>query len=106
MPRSILPVIQASCSFFGSTRTGILGRSIPVSASLVDQQAALFGEACYAPNDVKVTYGTGAFILLNTGHEIQTSHYGLVPTVAWSFQDSVTYALDGGIYVAGAAVQW
>lgn len=106
IPRTMLPVIQPSCSLFGTIRADLLGRSIPVSASLVDQQAALFGQACYAPNDVKVTYGTGAFILLNTGHEIPTSHYGLVPTIAWSFQDSVTYALDGGIYVAGAAVQW
>ena len=68
IPRSILPVIQPSCSLFGSTRTGILGRSIPVTASLVDQQAALFGQACYAPNDVKVTYGTGAFIVWGLGH--------------------------------------
>jgi len=106
IPRSILPVIQPSCSLFGSTRTGILGRSIPVTASLVDQQAALFGQACYAPNDVKVTYGTGAFILMNAGSEIPTSRYGLIPTVAWSVKDDITYALDGGIYVAGAAVQW
>ena len=106
IPRAILPAIQPSCSVFGTIRADLLGEPIPVSASLVDQQAALFGEACYARNDVKVTYGTGAFILLNTGQEIPTSHYGLVPTVAWSFKDSVTYALDGGVYVAGAAIQW
>jgi glycerol kinase len=106
IPKTILPAIQPSCSLFGTIRADLLGQPIPVSASLVDQQAALFGQACYAPNDVKVTYGTGAFILLNTGQEIPTSHYGLVPTVAWSFKDSITYALDGGIYVAGAAVQW
>ncbi len=106
IPRSILPSIQPSCSLFGSIRSDILGRSIPVTASLVDQQAALFGQACYALNDVKVTYGTGAFILMNAGSEIPTSQHGLVPTVAWSFKDSITYALDGGIYVAGAAVQW
>jgi glycerol kinase len=106
IPRTILPAIQPSCSLFGTVRADLLGQPIPVSASLVDQQAALFGQACYAPNDVKVTYGTGAFILLNTGQEVPTSHYGLVPTVAWSFKDSITYALDGGIYVAGAAVQW
>ena len=106
IPETILPAIQPSCSLFGTIRADLLGQPIPVSASLVDQQAALFGQACYAPNDVKVTYGTGAFILLNTGQEVPTSHYGLVPTVAWSFKDSITYALDGGIYVAGAAVQW
>lgn len=106
IPRTILPAIQSSCSFFGTIRADIIGQAVPVTASLVDQQAALFGQACYAPNDVKVTYGTGAFILLNTGNDIPTSRYGLVPTVAWSFGDDVTYALDGGIYVAGAAVQW
>lgn len=106
IPRAILPTIQPSCSLFGTIRADLIGKAMPVSASLVDQQAALFGQACYAPNDVKVTYGTGAFILLNTGNEIPTSRYGLVPTVAWSFGDNVTYALDGGIYVAGAAVQW
>jgi len=106
IPRSILPFIQPSCSLFGSIRSDILGRSIPVTASLVDQQAALFGQTCYVLNDVKVTYGTGAFILMNAGSEIPTSQHGLVPTVAWSFKDSITYALDGGIYVAGAAVQW
>lgn len=106
IPRSILPAIQPSCSLFGSIRTDIFGHALPATASLVDQQAALFGQACYAPNDVKVTYGTGAFILMNAGNEIPTSQYGLVPTVAWSYKDSVTYALDGGIYVAGAAVQW
>ena len=106
IPRSILPAIQPSCSLFGSIRAELLGRSIPVTASLVDQQAALFGQACYAPGDVKVTYGTGAFILMNAGSTIPTSRYGLVPTVAWSRGDEITYALDGGIYVAGAAVQW
>jgi len=106
IPRSMLPTIQPSCSRLGIVRSDILGRSLPVTASLVDQQAALFGQACYAPGDVKVTYGTGAFILMNTGHAVPTSHFGLVPTVAWSLPDSISYALDGGIYVAGAAVQW
>ena len=106
IPRSILPAIQPSCSQFGAVRSDMLGHSLPVTASLVDQQAALFGQACYAPGDVKVTYGTGAFILMNTGYTIPISQFGLVPTVAWSLPDSISYALDGGIYVAGAAVQW
>ena len=106
IPRSILPTIQPSCSRFGITRSDLLGQSLPVTASLVDQQAALFGQACYAPGNVKVTYGTGAFILMNIGNTLPTSHFGLVPTVAWSLPDSISYALDGGIYVAGAAVQW
>ncbi len=106
IPRSILPGIQPSCSHFGVTRSDVLSQSLPVTASLVDQQVALFGQACYAPGNVKVTYGTGAFILMNTGQSIPTSHFGLVPTVAWSLPASISYALDGGIYVAGAAVQW
>ena len=106
IPRSILPTIQPSCSLFGATRADLLGQPLPLTAALVDQQAALFGQVCYAPGDVKVTYGTGAFILMNTGHDIPTSQFGLVPTVAWSLPDSISYALDGGIYVAGAAVQW
>jgi glycerol kinase len=82
---------------------------LPVTASLFDQQAALFGQACYAPGDVKVTYGTGAFILMQVGQDIPSSRFGLVPTVAWSLSSQpggIRYALDGGIYVAGAAVQW
>lgn len=106
IPRSILPTIQPSCSHFGILRSDLAGQSLPITASLVDQQAALFGQVCYAPGDAKVTYGTGAFILMNTGHSIPTSHFGLVPTVAWSLPASISYALDGGIYVAGAAVQW
>ncbi len=106
IPRAILPSIQPSCSAFGSVPADVLGRALPVTAALVDQQAALFGQACHAPGDVKVTYGTGAFILLNTGRELPTSRHGLLPTVAWSRGADVTYALDGGIYVAGAAIQW
>jgi len=106
IPRSILPTIQPSLSDFGPVRADILGRSLPITASLVDQQAALFGQACYTPGDLKVTYGTGAFILQNAGSTIPTSEHGLLPTVAWSTADQVTYALDGGIYVAGAIVQW
>jgi glycerol kinase len=106
IPRSILPTIQPSCSRFGTIRADAFGQSLLLAASLVDQQAALFGQACFSPNEVKVTYGTGAFILLNAGQSIPTSRFGLVPTVAWSLPESMSYALDGGIYVAGAAVQW
>ncbi len=84
IPHSILPAIQPSCSSFGVSRSGLPGQSLPVMASLVDQQAALFGQVCYAPGDAKVTYGTGAFVLMNCGQSIPTSHFGLVPTVAWS----------------------
>ena len=109
VPRSILPAIQPSCSRFGIIRDEFFGQSLPVTASLVDQQAALFGQACFSPGDVKVTYGTGAFILMQVGQDIPTSRFGLVPTVAWSLSSQpggICYALDGGIYVAGAAVQW
>ena len=106
IPRSILPTIQATCAPFGSLRADLIGQEIPVTAAIVDQQSALFGQACFAPGDVKVTYGTGAFILLNTGHRLPISQHGLVPTVAWTLDGQISYALDGGIYVAGAAVQW
>src|SRR5215469_2122992 len=106
VPRTILPAIQPSCSRFGTLKVDLLGREVPITASLVDQQAALFGQACYARGDVKVTYGTGAFILFNAGKDIPASQHGLVPTIAWSFEHDIAYALDGGIYVAGAAVQW
>ena len=109
VPRSILPSIQPSRSRFGVVGSEFFGRSLPVTASLVDQQAALFGQACFAPGDVKVTYGTGAFILMQVGQDVPTSRFGLVPTVAWSLSPApgdIRYALDGGIYVAGAAVQW
>ncbi|MBE3561042.1 MAG: glycerol kinase GlpK [Ktedonobacteraceae bacterium] len=106
IPRSILPEIRPSCSLFGTMHAGLVGQSLAVTAALVDQQAALFGQTCYQPGDVKVTYGTGAFILMHAGQSIPTSRHGLVPTVAWSLPGSISYALDGGIYVTGAAVQW
>jgi len=104
LPRCILPTIQPSCSNFGSA--SVFGRLVSIAASVVDQQAGLFGQACHTPGDTKVTYGTGAFILLNAGDRFPTSKHGLLPTVAWSIGNQVTYALDGGIYVAGAAIQW
>jgi glycerol kinase len=106
IPRSILPEIRLSCSSYGMVASEKFGTAVPITGALVDQQAALFGQVCYAPGDVKVTYGTGAFILMNTGTTFPTSRFGLVPTVAWSLDDKIEYALDGGIYVAGAAVQW
>jgi glycerol kinase len=106
IPRTILPTIAPTCSSFGTIKAELFGQAIPITAAVVDQQAALFGQVCFEPGDVKVTYGTGAFILMNTGTQFPTSQYGLVPTVAWSIGDEVMYALDGGIYVAGAAVQW
>lgn len=106
IPRAILPTIQSTSSSFGIVRANLFGQAIPVTAAIVDQQSALFGQTCFAPGDVKVTYGTGAFILLNTGATLPISQHGLLPTVAWTLNERVSYALDGGIYVAGAAVQW
>ena len=106
IPRAILPEIRPSRSHFGSVPAGLLGHEVPLTASLVDQQAALFGQACHGPGSAKITYGTGASLLVNTGGEMPASAHGLLPTVAWSTESDVTFALDGGIYVAGAAVQW
>lgn len=105
--KSLLPEISGSHDVFGYTspRT-FLGIEAPVSGVLVDQQAALLGQACVQPGRVKTTYGTGCFMLMNTGRNIAESPNGLLTTVAWSDKDNVTYALDGGIYIAGAATQW
>ncbi len=106
IPRSILPDIQSNTAAFGTVQSAVFGRALPVTASIVDQQAALFGQACFKPGDVKVTYGTGGFILLNMGANVTMSRAGLIPTVAWSLGQDFVYALDGGIYIAGAAIQW
>lgn len=105
--KNILPEIVPSNSCFGKTsRHVFLGISAPISGILVDQQAALLGQACIRPGRVKTTYGTGCFMLMNTGDTIVDSPNGLLTTVAWSDTNNVTYALDGGIYIAGAATQW
>ncbi len=106
IPRSILPCIELTSGPFGDTGNALSRQPIPITASLADQQAALFGQACHQSGDTKVTYGTGAFILLNAGKSVPTSAHGLVPTVAWALDGEITYALDGGMYVAGAVVQW
>ena len=106
IPRVILPEIRPSRSPFGVVPAALLDYDVPLTASLADQQAALFGQACHRPGSAKVTYGTGAFLLANVGREMPASVHGLLPTVAWSTERDLTFALDGGIYVAGAAVQW
>jgi glycerol kinase len=106
IPGQILPEILPTQANFGTIPASILGKALPITAAVVDQQSALFGQGCYTKGEVKVTYGTGAFILLNTGHTVPGSQYGLIPTVAWALDEEYTYALDGGIYVAGAALQW
>jgi glycerol kinase len=107
VPRELLPEVRASSEVYGATR-GVPGLpdGIPVAGIAGDQQAALFGQACFAPGDAKCTYGTGAFLLMNTGDQPVTSKSGLLTTVAWQLGEQVTYALEGSAFIAGAAVQW
>lgn len=105
VPRSCLPQVVPSAGYVGELDFGT-GRRYPLYALLVDQQAALFGQACLAAGDMKCTFGTGTFLLMNTGSTPRLSQQGLLTTVAWHIGDSVHYALDGGDFAAGAAVQW
>jgi glycerol kinase len=107
VPRSALPEVVPSSGVVGTTDPdAFLGLSLPVAGIAGDQQAALFGQACYAPGDTKCTYGTGSFVLTNTGTEPVRSDAGLLTTVAWDIGDGLVYALEGSIFVTGAAVQW
>jgi len=107
VPAAILPTIRRSSEVYGTTKgLKVLPDGIPVAGIAGDQQAALFGQACFAPGDAKCTYGTGAFILANTGGEPVFSSRGLLTTVAWSLPGEVAYALEGSAFIAGAAVQW
>jgi len=107
IPKQILPEICDSAQVYGYTDPDdFFGAKIPISGSVVDQQAALFGQACYTPGSVKTTYGTGCFMLMNTGDKPIYSENGLLTTVAWGFDKKLTFALDGGVYITGAAVQW
>jgi glycerol kinase len=107
VPRSVLPEIRPSAHVYGTTRgVKVLPDGIPVAGMAGDQQAALFGQACFAPGEAKCTYGTGAFLLQNTGPEPVFSSRGLLTTVAWSAGGEVAYALEGSSFIAGAAVQW
>jgi len=106
IPEAMLPRVLPSSQVYGETITEIFGIKIPISGIAGDQQAALFGQACYEVSNAKNTYGTGSFILLNTGNKSVTSKSGLLTTVAWGIDNKVTYALEGSIFVTGAAVQW
>jgi len=107
VPREVLPEVRASAEVYGETR-GVPGLpdGIPVAGIAGDQQAALFGQACFRPGEAKCTFGTGAFILMNTGPEPVPSRHGLLTTVGWKVGDEVAYALEGSAFIAGAAVQW
>ncbi len=106
IPMSMLPEVKDSSEVYGDTDIKYFGDKIPVTAAIGDQQAALFGQNCFEKNDAKNTYGTGAFLLMNTGEEAQKSDNGLVTTIAWSIDGKVNYALEGSIFVAGSAIQW
>jgi glycerol kinase len=106
IPKSILPEIKDSAEIYGYTSTDFIDAKIPIAGSVVDQAAALFGQACFDRGSVKTTYGTGCFMLMNTGDKPIVSKNGLITTAVWSINKNVTFALDGGVYIAGAAIQW
>ena len=108
VPRAVLPEVRPSSGLFGETQASLFGRAIPIAAMAGDQQAATFGQAAFAPGEVKNTYGTGAFLLLNSGGRPVASAHGLLSTVLWQLAPGgpATYALEGSVFVAGAAVQW
>ena len=107
VPMALLPDLRPSAGIFGETATGgVLPAGIPIAGIAGDQQAALFGQNCLEPGTAKNTYGTGCFLLLNTGQRLVASTHGLVTTVAWSLGGRVSYALEGSVFIAGAAVQW
>ena len=106
VPRSMLPKAQDTISDFGALTPDLVGESLPILAVAGDQQAALIGQACFTPGAVKATFGTGGFILLNTGPERVRSSHRLLTTIAYQFRGERTYALEGSIFSAGATVQW
>jgi glycerol kinase len=106
IPRTMLPQVKSSSEIYGYSNPQLLGNEIPIAGLAGDQQAALFGQACFNSGQAKNTYGTGCFLLMNTGKQAVNSNHGLVTTLAWSLNGEVYYALEGSIFVAGAAVQW
>jgi glycerol kinase len=111
IPRSLLPGVRPSSEVYATAEPSLLGAPIPIGALVGDQQAALFGQACFTPGMAKNTYGTGCFLLLNTGAEAVASHHGLLTTVGWQIPRNApatetTYCLEGSVFIAGAVVQW
>lgn len=106
IPQQILPEVKPSSHVYGYTDSKLFGREVPIAGAGGDQQCALFGQTCFERGEVKNTYGTGGFMLMNTGTAPVNSHNGLVTTIAWGVDNKVEYALEGSIFVAGAAVQW
>ncbi|VVE28190.1 glycerol kinase GlpK [Pandoraea fibrosis] len=106
VPRSMLPEVRSSSEVFGHTATPLFSVPVPIAGIAGDQQAALFGQMCLSPGMVKNTYGTGCFMVMNTGSQPQASRHNLLTTVAWKIGDRVDYALEGSIFIGGAVVQW
>jgi len=106
IPRSLLPTVKSSSTVYAETAPDVFGAPIPIAGDAGDQQAALFGQACFKPGMMKNTYGTGCFLLMNTGEKVTASRTGLLTTIAWRTQGETEYALEGSIFIAGAAVQW
>ena len=106
IPASVLPKIISSDNYIADTASGLLGANIPITGILGDQQSALFGQSCFEVGSAKNTYGTGCFMLFNTGQDIQLSQNKLLSTLAWQAQGQTTYALEGSVFMAGAVVQW
>jgi len=106
IPNNLLPEVKASSMVYAKTKEQLFGAEIPIAGIAGDQQAALFGQACHEPGMAKNTYGTGCFMLMNTGSELIRSQNGLLTTIAWGIDGKVTYALEGSVFIAGAAIQW
>lgn len=106
IPENMLPEVKPSSYIYGYTDTSVLGGEIPIAGAAGDQQAALFGQCCFEPGEVKNTYGTGCFLLMNTGEKAIQSESGLLTTIAAGTGEHVEYALEGSVFVAGAAIQW
>lgn len=106
IPESMMPEVKSSSEVYGHTKTTIFAHEVPIAGIAGDQQAALFGQMCVEPGSIKNTYGTGCFVMLNTGKKPVKSNNNLLTTIAWKIGDQVTYALEGSIYVGGSVVQW
>ena len=106
IPSSILPEVKDSSGYFGTTSRNVLGAEISINGIAGDQQAALFGQGCILPGMAKNTYGTGCFMLINTGNKRVVSKQGMLTTIAWGINGEITYALEGSVFVAGSAIQW
>lgn len=106
IPKSMLPEVRPSSCIYGYTHVSVFGGEIPICGAAGDQQAALFGQGCFDAGDVKNTYGTGCFLLMNTGKRAVESSHGLITTIAAGTDDKVSYALEGSVFVAGASIQW